>query len=170
MTGEIMPGRPREVYIRNMLDVSVLIARTSAAQLARHPGSIKAHIRQSTPFYDHLDHGKRYKESDPEGWKPKGDRGVWWYETLRAIGSIKGLPLVVMRAGLMYGEGFGKYESEWPSSNRLPVAVALAFVADEPSSLLSGGPYSSWIGIQAFESRDEPPLVTGFTKEFFEHA
>lgn len=122
LTGEVIPGRPTEVYIRNILDVSVLIARTSAAQLARLPGSIKAHIRYVAPFYEPPDIKKRYKESDGEGWKPRGLRGVWWHEAARAVGSVEGLPLVVLRTGLLYGESYAKYESKRRPKMCLPLS------------------------------------------------
>lgn len=110
-TGDFVPGRPAEVYARTSFDVSLFIAQASAAQLSRNPGSIKAHIRYTAPFYEPPDLAKRYKETDPEGWKPRGMRGVWLHEILRAIGSIPGLPLVVLRTGLLYGEMFLKYEA-----------------------------------------------------------
>ena len=47
-----------------------------------------------------------------EGWKVKELRALWWHETLRAIGSIPGLPLVVLRTALVYGEGFGRFEGK----------------------------------------------------------
>ena len=109
-TGELFPDRPLEAYIRDIFDISLNIARASAAQLAAQPGSIKAHIRVVAPFYEQKKGGKRYKEVDPEGWKPNGLRGIWWHEMLRAIGSVEGLPLVALRPGLNYGEGFCKFE------------------------------------------------------------
>lgn len=110
-TGDVIPGRPPEIYAQTTFNVSLFIARASAAQLSQIPGSIKAHIRSTAPFYEHLDPKKRYKEDDPEGWKPRDMRGIWWHETIRAIGSIPGLPLVVLRAGLLYGESYGRWET-----------------------------------------------------------
>lgn len=107
-----MPGRPLEIYIRS-LDMAVHIANAAAAQLARLPGSIKAYIRHAPPFYEPTDANKRYKEEDEEGWKPRGQRGAWWHESLRAVGRVEGLPLVVIRLGLVYGESFGKFEGEF---------------------------------------------------------
>lgn len=111
LTGDSMPGRPPEIYVQTTLNVSLLIARASAAQLSRIPGSIKAHIRSTGPFYKHPDPKKRYKEDDPEGWKPRDMRAVWWHETLRAIGSIPGLPLVILRSSLLYGETYTRFET-----------------------------------------------------------
>lgn len=110
-TAELVPDRPVELYIRNMFDVALNIARASAEQLSRTPGSIKAHIRLVCPFYEHKKDKKRYAEADPEGWKVKDMRGVWGHEALRAIASIEGLPLVALRTGLVYGNGFYQYEA-----------------------------------------------------------
>ena len=43
------------------------------------------------------------KEADEAGWKPLGVRGTWWHETLRALGAIDSLPLVVTRLAYLYG-------------------------------------------------------------------
>ena len=43
------------------------------------------------------------KEADVSGWKPLATRGTWWHETLRALGAIDGLPLVVTRLAYIYG-------------------------------------------------------------------
>ncbi len=42
-------------------------------------------------------------EANESGWKPLGIRGTWWHETLRALGDIDGLPLVVTRLAYLYG-------------------------------------------------------------------
>ncbi|KIM22639.1 hypothetical protein M408DRAFT_282267 [Serendipita vermifera MAFF 305830] len=110
-TGDVIPERPPEVYARTIFEVSVLIARASAAQLSRVPGSIQAHIRYAAPFYEPPDLKRRYKETDHDGWKPRGTRGVWWHETTRAVASVPGLPLVVLRTGLLYGEMYSRYEA-----------------------------------------------------------
>lgn len=111
LTGELVPNRPVEIHVRNSFNVSLLIAKTSAAQMSRVPGSIKAHVRVVAPWYDYPRHDKLYKETEPEGWKPADTRVAWWHESLRAIGTIEGLPLVGMRCGLSYGEGYFKYEA-----------------------------------------------------------
>lgn len=110
-TGEIMPGRHVEIYIQTTFNPALNIAHASAAQMARNPGSIKAHIRFAAPFYDHPQINKRYKETDPEVWKPRSLQCVWWHETIRAVGSIEGLPLVVLRCGSVYGQGFFAFEA-----------------------------------------------------------
>jgi hypothetical protein len=110
-TGEMHSGRADEVYIANTFNVSLSVGRAAANYLSNNPGSIKAYIRISAPWYKHPDIKKRYKEEDPEGWKPKERRCVWSHEALRAVGSIEGLPMCVMRAGMSYGESLSKLES-----------------------------------------------------------
>lgn len=56
------------------------------------------------PSYEHIEL-KTYKEEDMDGWKPWGTRGIWWHETIRAIGNIPDLPLVLVRGALPYGPG-----------------------------------------------------------------
>ncbi|KIM19738.1 hypothetical protein M408DRAFT_83116, partial [Serendipita vermifera MAFF 305830] len=111
ITGELVPNRPAEVYIQRCFRVPLLIARAAAAQRSRDPESLKAYIRFTGPFYNHPDVDKRYKESDPDGWKPRGPQAVWWHEILRTIGSIEELPLVVLRSGLVYGPGNFMFEA-----------------------------------------------------------
>lgn len=40
------------------------------------------------------------------GMRPDGVRGRWWHEVVRAIGAEEALPLVVLRVGEIYGEGY----------------------------------------------------------------
>jgi hypothetical protein len=86
-----------EVQISQTLKVSSLIANEAAKR------QIKAYLRFLPSFYKTADPNAKYVEQDPEGWKPMGTRGVWWHETIRTIGSIPNLPLVVLRLGMIYG-------------------------------------------------------------------
>lgn len=56
------------------------------------------------PSYEHLEY-RLFKEEEVEGWKPWGTRGIWWHETIRAIGSIPNLPFILVRGGVPYGPG-----------------------------------------------------------------
>lgn len=149
-TAELVPDRPVELYIRNMFDVALNIARASAEQLSRTPGSIKAHIRLVCPFYEHKKDKKRYAEADPEGWKVKDMRGVWGHEALRAIASIEGLPLVALRTGLVYGNGFYQYEGT--------LNIYRSCRTD-----------SSWACVQTPWTRYDALVVTRFTKKSDQH-
>ena len=65
---------------------------------------LKAYIKPTYPFYDHSSSSdSSLKEAYEGGWKPLGVRGTWWHETLRALGAIDGLPLVVTRLAYLYG-------------------------------------------------------------------
>lgn len=92
--------------------MALSIARFAASQREKDPESVKAYVRVALPFYQHTDGKKRFKEEDAEGWRPKDLRCVWWHEMIRAVSAVEGLPLVVLRPGLLYGEGWCRYESE----------------------------------------------------------
>jgi hypothetical protein len=102
--------------IAHTLAPAAIIARCSAAQLAQFPGSIKAHVRNIPPFYEHIDSKRRYKEDDQKGWQfdvGKGAvRALWWHETIRAVGNVKDLPLVMLKFGLPYGRGMLSFEGK----------------------------------------------------------
>ncbi|PVF92151.1 hypothetical protein CPB86DRAFT_777526 [Serendipita vermifera] len=96
-TGNNIYSLSAEVQIAQTLKVSLPIANEAAKR------QVKAYIRFLPSYYQVTDPTAKYVEQDPEGWKPMGTRGVWWHETIRAIGSIPNLPLVVLRLGIIYG-------------------------------------------------------------------
>ena len=92
----------------NSANTSTLTIRSCYSRLTNTRfwiDAIKAYVRALPPFYNHKDPPEKYKESDDGAWKPLGNRGIWWHESVRAIGDIKDLPLVVLRSGYYYGEG-----------------------------------------------------------------
>jgi hypothetical protein len=103
LTGDGTWDRPAEVYISNTLNVSLCIAH----EATKH--SVKSYLRYLPPFYEHVEK-KVYKETDMDGWKPWGTRGVCWHETMRAVGNIPDLPVVVVRGAVPYGLGHGRHE------------------------------------------------------------
>ena len=107
LTGEVSFDRPAEVFISNTLNISLSIAH----EAAKH--SVKSYIRYLPSFYEHVK-DRVYKETDMDGWKPWGTRGVWWHETMRAIGSIPNLPLVVVRGAMPYGPGYVRHGLNTP--------------------------------------------------------
>lgn len=120
LIGDTNYEHPLAAHLIHTLSPAVLIARASAAQLARYPGSIKAHVRNIPPFYEHLSgSGKRYAEEDEKGWQfdvGKGAlRALVWHETIRAVGSVPELPLVMLKFAIPYGEGMLGFEctSTW---------------------------------------------------------
>lgn len=97
LTGDMGFDRPAEVQISNTFTVSLQVGRAAAQR------RVKAYVRMIGPFFSQADPKKKFKEEDERGWKPDGTRGVWWIETVRALGSIPDLPLVVLRIGIPYG-------------------------------------------------------------------
>ena len=91
--------RDAQVFISDTLNVSLSIAHEAARN------SVKSYVRYMPSFYEHVE-DKVYAETDVDGWKPYGTRGVWWHETARAIGSIPNLPLVLVRGAFPYGPGY----------------------------------------------------------------
>ncbi|KIM22643.1 hypothetical protein M408DRAFT_322703 [Serendipita vermifera MAFF 305830] len=114
LTGDFNYEHPAAAHMTHTLAPAVTIARCSAAQLARFPGSVKAHLRNIPPFYEQIDGNKRYKENDEKGWQfdvGKGAvRALVWHETIRAVGAIEGLPLVMLKFGLPYGDNMVGFE------------------------------------------------------------
>ncbi|KIM22642.1 hypothetical protein M408DRAFT_332832 [Serendipita vermifera MAFF 305830] len=114
LTGDLNYEHPVAAHIAHTLAPAVIIARCSAAQLARSPGSIKAHIRMIPPFYEQIDDNTRYKEDDEKGWRFDVDKGairaLVWHETIRAVGAIEGLPLVMLKFGIPYGDNMVGFE------------------------------------------------------------
>lgn len=91
--------RPAEVFIAQTFNISLLIAHEAAKN------SVKSYLRYAPSFYEHIE-DKVFKETDMEGWQPWGTRGIWWHETVRAVGSIPNLPFVFMRGAMPYGPGY----------------------------------------------------------------
>jgi len=99
LSGDVEFDRDAQVFISDTLNVSLSIAREAARN------SVKSYVRYTPSFYEHVE-DKVYAETDVDGWKPWGTRGIWWHETARAIGSIPNLPLVLVRGAMPYGPGY----------------------------------------------------------------
>jgi hypothetical protein len=95
-----------EVQVPSTFGISLALARAAAQH------NVKAYIRAIGPLFEQADPRKKFKEEDEKGWVPDGILGVWWLEMLRAIGSVPGLPLVVLRGGMLYGQGIVGLEGE----------------------------------------------------------
>ena len=103
-TGEILYDRPVQVQINQTLKVALSIAHAALAPSSAATVDLKAYIKPTYPFYDHSSSSDSgLVEANESGWKPLGIRGTWWHETLRALGDIDGLPLVVTRLAYLYG-------------------------------------------------------------------
>ena len=101
-TGEITYDRPAQIQINQTLKVALSIAHAALAPSSAATVDLKAYIKLTYPFYDHSSSSDSgVKEDDESGWKPVEVRGTWWHETLRALGAIDNLPLVVTRLPLI---------------------------------------------------------------------
>lgn len=98
--------QPTPVHVAQTFNVGMNIAREAQRR------GVKALVRLQPPWYEHLDPAAKYTEKDEKGWKPMGTNGVWWHETLRAIGNIPGLPFCVVRCAYAYGPGLFRTEGE----------------------------------------------------------
>ncbi|KZT03520.1 uncharacterized protein LAESUDRAFT_729108 [Laetiporus sulphureus 93-53] len=94
LTGEIQWDRPEAVQINNTLRV----ARHIGTEAARR--GVAAYVRMMLPFYECKEKGTHDEKEDV---KPDGVLGTWWHETLRTLGAIDGLNLVIVRKALVYG-------------------------------------------------------------------
>lgn len=97
--------QPASVHINQTFNVAMNIAREAQRR------GVKAIVRLQPPWYEHLNPTANYTEKDPNGWKPMGTNGVWWHETLRAMGNIPGLPFCVVRCAYAYGPGLFRTEA-----------------------------------------------------------
>ncbi|KAI0080603.1 hypothetical protein K474DRAFT_1657758 [Panus rudis PR-1116 ss-1] len=94
LTGEIQWDRPEKVQIINTFNVARQIGLEAAAR------NVKAYVRIQHPFYECKEKGKHDEKEDI---KPDDVLGTWWHETLRALGAIENLNLVILRTAQVYG-------------------------------------------------------------------
>lgn len=94
LTGEIQWDRPEKVQINNTFGVARSIGRAAAKR------KVAAYVRIQHPFYECKEKGSHDEKEDI---KPDGVLGIWWHETLRMLGSIRDLNLVVLRTAYVYG-------------------------------------------------------------------
>ncbi|KAJ3572809.1 hypothetical protein NP233_g2838 [Leucocoprinus birnbaumii] len=93
-TGEVWTDRSQEILINFTCHTAKLIGEEAAKQ------KVKAYVRIHQPYYKTSGKGPQDEKSDVEPW---GAVGTWWHETLRILGAIDGLNLVVLRPGFVYG-------------------------------------------------------------------
>ena len=121
-TGEVPYDRPAQIQVNQTLKIALSIAHAALAPSSAATVDLKAYIKPIYPFYDHSgssDSSVR-KEADEAGWKPLGVRGTWWHETLRALGAIDALPLVVTRLAFLYGPNTISTEGTFFSYRKAP--------------------------------------------------
>ncbi|EJF65716.1 hypothetical protein BD309DRAFT_944311 [Dichomitus squalens] len=93
-TGEIGWDRPEGIQVGHTFK----IARQIGLEAAKR--QVKAYVRIQHPFYNCKESGNHDEKAEV---KPEGVVGTWWHETLRALGAIEDLNLVIIRTALPYG-------------------------------------------------------------------
>ncbi|PCH38678.1 hypothetical protein WOLCODRAFT_23505 [Wolfiporia cocos MD-104 SS10] len=94
LTGEIQWDRPEAVQIAHTLRVARLVGQEAARR------GVAAYVRMMHPFYECKEKGAHDEKEDV---RPDGVHGTWWHETLRTLGAIDGLNLVIVRKAIVYG-------------------------------------------------------------------
>ncbi|KAI9452322.1 NAD-P-binding protein [Russula earlei] len=94
LTGDVAHDRSEVVQVNHTCNVARLIGGEAARR------NVKAYVRLQQPWYESPEKGSHDEKEDV---KPNGVIGTWWHETLRILGAIEGLNLVIVRVGLVYG-------------------------------------------------------------------
>ncbi|ORY20511.1 hypothetical protein BCR39DRAFT_562919 [Naematelia encephala] len=98
LTGDIGFDKPELIQISHTYKLALGLAR-SAAALPKPP---RAYIRLTFCFYEMKSSIGHTESADL---RPDGIRGRWWHETLRALGTVHGLNVAVIRCAAWYGYG-----------------------------------------------------------------
>ncbi|KAF9262204.1 hypothetical protein L218DRAFT_1042950 [Marasmius fiardii PR-910] len=93
LTGEIRPDRTDMIQVNTTCNVSKSLGQEAAKR------EVKAYIRVTLPFYE----TPNKEPTSEKDIKPHGTIGTWWHETLRVVGAIEDLNLVILRIGFAYG-------------------------------------------------------------------
>ncbi|KAI0048212.1 NAD-P-binding protein [Auriscalpium vulgare] len=126
LSGDVAYDRPEQVQVNHTLDVARLIGEEAARR------KVKAYIRLQHPWYEFSEKGAQDEKADI---KPVRAIGVWWHESLRTLGAIAGLNLVILRVGLVYGP----YIEYGVIPNVLTVAAVYGYMNKPMKSLWSPG-------------------------------
>jgi len=124
LTGELRWDRPAEVQISHTCNIARLIGTEAARR------EVKAYVRLQHPFYTTDKTPAREKDDI----KPEGTYGIWWHETLRILGAIKDLNLVIVRIA----QSYGPYQLEMISSIFV-ISSVYAYMKRNMKSLWSPG-------------------------------
>ncbi|KAI0029730.1 NAD-P-binding protein [Vararia minispora EC-137] len=125
-TGDINFSRPEQIQINQTATVAYLCGKEAARR------GVKAYVRLIHPFYDCPEKGAHDEKETP---KPLGVAGTWWHETMRILGAMKDLNLVIIRSAFTYGP----YISVSLMSNVLTVASVYGYLKKPMKSLWSPG-------------------------------
>jgi nucleoside-diphosphate-sugar epimerase len=124
LSGEIRWDRSREVHINNTCNIARLIGTEAARR------GVKAYVRLQHPFYT----TDKTPAQEKDDIKPEGTYGIWWHETLRILGAIKDLNLVILRTAHSYGP----YQTEM-ISGIFVISSVYAYMKKPMKSLWSPG-------------------------------
>ncbi|KAI8998784.1 hypothetical protein BD414DRAFT_133694 [Trametes punicea] len=128
--GEIQWDRSEAVQITHTFKIARLIALEAARR------KVAAYVRIQHPFYQCKESGSHDEKEDV---KPEGAMGTWWHETLRALGAIPDLNLVVVRTALPYGP-YVNYLAVIPF---IAVAACYGYLKQPMKAVNSPGKYPS---------------------------
>ncbi|KAH9001467.1 NAD-P-binding protein [Lactarius akahatsu] len=124
------PPPEQEPYSIVQIKHTCNIARLIGEEAARR--NVKAYVRLQQPWYESSDKGSHSEQEDV---KPYGVIGTWWHESLRILGAIEELNLVIVRIGLIYGP----YIDFGLMSNVLTVAAVYGYMKKPMKSLWGPG-------------------------------
>lgn len=126
LTGDVAYDRPEKVQIKHTCNIARLIGEEAARR------NVKAYVRLQQPWYESSDKSSHTEQEDV---KPYGVIGTWWHESLRILGAIEGLNLVIVRIGLIYGP----YIDFGLMPNVLTVAAVYGYMKKPMKSLWGPG-------------------------------
>ncbi|KAI0273821.1 NAD-P-binding protein [Gloeopeniophorella convolvens] len=126
LTGEVAYDRADAVQINHTCHIARLVGEEAARR------NVKAYVRLQQPWYETSDKGSHDEKEDV---KPQGVIGTWWHETLRILGAIEGLNLVILRIGFVYGP----YIDFGLMTNVMTVAAVYGYMKKAMKSLWSPG-------------------------------
>ncbi|KAI0064703.1 NAD-P-binding protein [Artomyces pyxidatus] len=126
LSGDVSYDRPEEVQINHTLNVARIVGEEAAKR------KVKVYVRVQLPWYECPEKGSH---DEKEEIKTVGAIGTWWHESLRYLGGIEDLNLVIIRLGIMYGPyiDFGRIP------NVLTVAAVYGYMKKPMKSLWSPG-------------------------------
>ncbi|KAI0781092.1 hypothetical protein BD413DRAFT_20648 [Trametes elegans] len=128
--GEVQWDRPEAVHITHTFKVARLIGLEAARR------KVAAYVRIQHPMYNTKESGSHDEKEDV---KPEGVMGTWWHETMRALGAIPDLNLVIVRTALPYGP-YVNYLSVIPF---IAVAACYGYLKQPMKAVNSPGKYPS---------------------------
>jgi len=126
-SGEVQWDRPEKVQITSTFQV----ARSIGLEAARR--KVTAYVRLQHPFYCFKEKGGPIDET--ADLKVEGALGIWWHETLRALGAIEDLNLVIVRSAFVYGP----YVNFGPTLPFIAVSACYGFSKEPLKGLFSPG-------------------------------